>query len=77
MLKLRKDPLSGLGSGSEFPLILGRDVSGVVLDCGSEVTHFAPGDEVGTTDSRKRCLLISCCVNAVSINLDNKLKQQS
>lgn len=31
----------------EFPLILGRDVSGVVVDCGSEVTHFVPGDEVG------------------------------
>lgn len=34
-------------SGREFPLILGRDVSGVVVDCGSEVTHFVPGDEVG------------------------------
>lgn len=33
----------------EFPLILGRDVSGVVVDCGSEVTHFVPGDEVGGT----------------------------
>lgn len=32
---------------SEFPVILGRDVSGVVVDCGSEVTHFVPGDEVG------------------------------
>lgn len=36
-----------MDSDSEFPLILGRDVSGVVVDCGSEVTHFAPGDEVG------------------------------
>lgn len=46
MLKLRRDPLSVMDSGSEFPLILGRDVSGVVVDCGSEVTHFNPGDEV-------------------------------
>lgn len=39
--------MSVMNSGdSEFPLILGRDVSGVVVDCGSEVTHFAPGDEV-------------------------------
>lgn len=47
LLKLRRDLTSATGSGSEFPLILGRDVSGVVVDCGSEVTHFVPGDEVG------------------------------
>ncbi|XP_034755558.1 reticulon-4-interacting protein 1 homolog, mitochondrial-like isoform X1 [Etheostoma cragini] len=48
MLKLRRDPLSVIDNNndSEFPLILGRDVSGVVVDCGSEVTHFVPGDEV-------------------------------
>ncbi|AWP20139.1 putative reticulon-4-interacting protein 1 -like mitochondrial-like [Scophthalmus maximus] len=46
LLKLRREPLSAMHSDSEFPLILGRDVSGVVVDCGSEVTHFAPGDEV-------------------------------
>lgn len=45
LLKLRRDPLS-LSDRSEFPLVLGRDVSGVVVDCGSEVTHFGPGDEV-------------------------------
>lgn len=46
--------MSAMGSGAEFPLILGRDVSGVVLECGPEVTHFAPGDEVegkGTSNS--------------------------
>lgn len=47
LLKLRRDPLSVMDNDGEFPLILGRDVSGVVVDCGSEVTHFAPGDEVG------------------------------
>lgn len=31
---------------SEFPLILGRDLSGVVVECGPAVSHFAPGDEV-------------------------------
>ncbi|XP_056150233.1 reticulon-4-interacting protein 1 homolog, mitochondrial-like [Lampris incognitus] len=46
LLKLRRDPLSVMQSDSEFPLILGRDVSGVVVDCGSAVTHFYPGDEV-------------------------------
>lgn len=46
LLKLRRDPMSVMDSESEFPLILGRDVSGVVVDCGSEVTHVVPGDEV-------------------------------
>ncbi|XP_042246473.1 reticulon-4-interacting protein 1 homolog, mitochondrial-like [Thunnus maccoyii] len=46
LLKLRRDPMSVMGTDSEFPLILGRDVSGIVVDCGSEVTHFEPGDEV-------------------------------
>lgn len=54
LLNLRRDPLSGATSGREFPLILGRDVSGVVVDCGSEVTHVFPGDEVGP--ALKRCL---------------------
>ncbi|XP_017267501.1 reticulon-4-interacting protein 1 homolog, mitochondrial [Kryptolebias marmoratus] len=46
LLNLRRDPLSVMNTCSEFPLILGRDLSGVVVDCGSGVTHFAPGDEV-------------------------------
>lgn len=46
LLNLRRDPLSLINSFDEFPLILGRDLSGVVVDCGSEVSHFAPGDEV-------------------------------
>ncbi|KAK2890081.1 reticulon-4-interacting protein 1 homolog, mitochondrial-like isoform X2 [Channa argus] len=45
LLKLRRNPMCVMDN-TEFPLILGRDVSGVVVDCGSEVTHFAPGDEV-------------------------------
>ncbi|CAL8315593.1 unnamed protein product [Lota lota] len=46
LLKLRREPMSVMQNDSEFPLILGRDVSGVVVECGSQVTHFAPGDEV-------------------------------
>ncbi|XP_072217759.1 reticulon-4-interacting protein 1 homolog, mitochondrial-like [Leuresthes tenuis] len=46
LLNLRRDPLSLVSNYNEFPLILGRDLSGVVVDCGSGVTHFAPGDEV-------------------------------
>lgn len=40
-----------MDSDSEFPLILGRDVSGVVVDCGAEVTHFVPGDEARAAQS--------------------------
>uniref|UniRef100_A0A6Q2WU18 NAD(P)H oxidoreductase RTN4IP1, mitochondrial n=1 Tax=Esox lucius TaxID=8010 RepID=A0A6Q2WU18_ESOLU len=46
LLKLRRDLMSLGQNASEFPIILGRDVSGVVVDCGSGVTHFTPGDEV-------------------------------
>ena len=33
-------------TGSEFPLILGRDFSGVVIETGRAVKKFKPGDEV-------------------------------
>lgn len=47
VLKLRRDPMSLVqNGGSEFPMVLGRDLSGVVVDCGSGVTQFKPGDEV-------------------------------
>ncbi|KAL0965059.1 hypothetical protein UPYG_G00276220 [Umbra pygmaea] len=46
LLNLRRDPMSLGHNGVEFPIILGRDVSGIVMDCGSGVTHFKPGDEV-------------------------------
>ncbi|TNN49285.1 Reticulon-4-interacting protein 1, mitochondrial [Liparis tanakae] len=43
ILKFRRDPLSVMHhDDSEFPLILGRDVSGVVEDCGSEVWATVP-----------------------------------
>ena len=34
------------GGGREFPIILGRDFSGVVERVGSKVTKFKVGDEV-------------------------------
>lgn len=33
-------------SGSEFPLTLGRDFSGVIVDTGKDVKKFKAGDEV-------------------------------
>uniref|UniRef100_A0A8C9VTT8 NAD(P)H oxidoreductase RTN4IP1, mitochondrial n=1 Tax=Scleropages formosus TaxID=113540 RepID=A0A8C9VTT8_SCLFO len=45
-LRMRRDPLNVNRSGGEFPLILGRDVSGVVMECGLSVTCFRPGDKV-------------------------------
>ncbi|XP_061479485.1 reticulon-4-interacting protein 1, mitochondrial isoform X2 [Rhineura floridana] len=43
---MTRDPLHIKSTGSEFPLILGRDVSGVVMECGLNVSYFKPGDEV-------------------------------
>ncbi|XP_072408812.1 reticulon-4-interacting protein 1 homolog, mitochondrial isoform X1 [Chiloscyllium punctatum] len=45
-LQVRRDPLHIKAAGSEFPLILGRDVSGVVMETGLDVSYFKPGDEV-------------------------------
>jgi NADPH:quinone reductase-like Zn-dependent oxidoreductase len=38
--------LMGDRYGSEFPMVLGLDASGVVVEVGAEVTEFAVGDEV-------------------------------
>ncbi|KAI4883028.1 hypothetical protein NFI96_012491 [Prochilodus magdalenae] len=45
-MAMKRDPLSINKAGSEFPLILGRDVSGVIMECGLDVSYFKPGDEV-------------------------------
>ncbi|KAM9316973.1 NAD(P)H oxidoreductase RTN4IP1, mitochondrial [Gastrophryne carolinensis] len=45
-LNVSRDPLQMKMSGSEFPMVLGRDVSGVVMECGLSVQYFKPGDKV-------------------------------
>ncbi|KAG5265677.1 hypothetical protein AALO_G00245090 [Alosa alosa] len=45
-MAMKRDPLNMSQAGSEFPLILGRDVSGVIMECGLDVAYFKPGDEV-------------------------------
>ncbi|XP_077158988.1 NAD(P)H oxidoreductase RTN4IP1, mitochondrial [Paroedura picta] len=45
-LRMKRDPLHIQSSGSEFPLTLGRDVSGIIMECGLNVKYFKPGDEV-------------------------------
>lgn len=45
-MAMKRDPLNMNQAGSEFPLILGRDVSGVIMECGLDVAYFKPGDEV-------------------------------
>ncbi|KAF7704831.1 reticulon-4-interacting protein 1 homolog, mitochondrial [Silurus meridionalis] len=45
-MAMKRDPLNINKSGSEFPLILGRDVSGVIMECGLDVAYFKPGDQV-------------------------------
>uniref|UniRef100_A0A8C2WSJ2 NAD(P)H oxidoreductase RTN4IP1, mitochondrial n=1 Tax=Cyclopterus lumpus TaxID=8103 RepID=A0A8C2WSJ2_CYCLU len=44
-LSMKRDPLN-IKSSSEFPLILGRDVSGVIMECGLDVKYFREWDEV-------------------------------
>ncbi|XP_068195284.1 reticulon-4-interacting protein 1 homolog, mitochondrial [Antennarius striatus] len=45
-MSTKRDPLNLKQSGSEFPLILGRDVSGVIMECGLDVKYFKERDEV-------------------------------
>ncbi|XP_053291373.1 reticulon-4-interacting protein 1 homolog, mitochondrial [Pleuronectes platessa] len=45
-LSMKRDPLNIKQSGSEFPLTLGRDVSGVIMECGLDVKYFSERDEV-------------------------------
>ncbi|XP_070775889.1 reticulon-4-interacting protein 1 homolog, mitochondrial [Enoplosus armatus] len=45
-LSAKRDPLNINQAGSEFPLILGRDVSGVIMECGLDVKYFRERDEV-------------------------------
>ncbi|KAA0711164.1 Reticulon-4-interacting protein 1 -like protein, mitochondrial [Triplophysa tibetana] len=45
-MAMKRDPLNMNQSGSEFPLILGRDVSGEIMECGLDVKYFKPGDQV-------------------------------
>lgn len=47
-LSMKRDPLNIKQSGSEFPLILGRDVSGVIMECGLDVKYFRERDEVNS-----------------------------
>lgn len=45
-LSMKRDPLNIKQAGTEFPLILGRDVSGVIMECGLDVKYFKERDEV-------------------------------
>ncbi|XP_033843745.1 reticulon-4-interacting protein 1 homolog, mitochondrial [Periophthalmus magnuspinnatus] len=45
-LSMKRDPLNIKQTGNEFPLILGRDVSGVIMECGLDVKYFKERDEV-------------------------------
>uniref|UniRef100_A0A671VV52 NAD(P)H oxidoreductase RTN4IP1, mitochondrial n=1 Tax=Sparus aurata TaxID=8175 RepID=A0A671VV52_SPAAU len=45
-MSMKRDPLNIKQAGSEFPLILGRDVSGVIMECGLDVKYFRERDEV-------------------------------
>lgn len=53
-IRIRNGDLSLL-MGSKFPMILGNDVSGLIVKVGENVTKFKPGDEVyGMIDSNNK-----------------------
>lgn len=60
-MAVKRDPLNINQSGSEFPLVLGRDVSGEIMECGLDVNYFKPGDQVPYSD------IISDIIVTVSI----------
>ncbi len=37
----------GKTRGIHYPSVIGHEISGIVEECGAEVTHFKPGDRVG------------------------------
>lgn len=51
--KIREGKLRRILSYS-FPLVLGNDLAGEVLDCGAEVTDFAPGDRIFARADKRR-----------------------
>lgn len=51
-MSMKRDPLNIKQAGSEFPLILGRDVSGVIMECGLDVKYFRERDEVKESNGR-------------------------
>lgn len=57
---MKRDPLNIKQSNSEFPLILGRDVSGVIMECGRDVKYFKARDEVNKSCINVR-LSSECC----------------
>jgi NADPH:quinone reductase-like Zn-dependent oxidoreductase len=53
-LNIRKGLLK-LFLGSKFPMILGNDVAGKIIQCGKDITNFQVGDEVYCmSDSNKK-----------------------
>ncbi|XP_077366222.1 NAD(P)H oxidoreductase RTN4IP1, mitochondrial-like isoform X2 [Festucalex cinctus] len=74
LLKLRRDPFSVMDDDCGFPMILGRDVSGVVVDCGSEVAHFVPGDEVWAAVAPWKQGSLAEFVNLTEIEVSHKPK---
>lgn len=64
-LNMKRDPLHIRTKGEEFPLTLGRDVSGVVMECGLDVRYFKPGDEV----SQRMPLFLSKYANFILLEV--------
>ena len=59
MLNTMRRAKGVISGSSEFPLILGRDFSGVVVRTGRDVRSLKPGDEV-SAGTLQRYLLQTC-----------------
>ncbi len=47
---------------SEYPLVPGHEVAGVVASVGDAVTHLAPGDKVGLGWHARYCMTCPSCL---------------
>lgn len=72
---MKRDPLSIKQSGSEFPLVLGRDVSGVIMECGLDVKYFSERDEVN--GAKSRCAHLHLVTTSVFIQEPHRMVLES
>ncbi|KTG47950.1 hypothetical protein cypCar_00000371 [Cyprinus carpio] len=65
-MAMKRDALNMKQSGSGFPLILGRDVSGEIVECGLDVKYFKPGDQLSVIEASV-CLCFSVRCGLLSL----------
>lgn len=69
-MSMRRDPLNIKQNSSEFPLILGRDVSGVIMECGMDVKYFRERDEVEDQPTQAHTIVFIVTIVVAFASLD-------